>query len=542
MRFPRAFLLCCSAVLVQPPPEVGASHRPPGQPASGHAQAQPEQRQTLTEVEARESLQQAAHLVQQGKLEQADRLARRALSNPQVRAVACSVLGVIRFEQKRLPESESYLEEAIRLEPRLVGAHLSLAQVYLLQDKPQPALVLYRRVLELDSSNAAARFAVAHAETQEGNHQRSLEIVRPILGEVKRSPEGLFLLVTNYLNTGDRVAAAALATDWFRLPDPPQALSIKFGLLFAQAGLTAEAIAVLERARQAGPPSYELEFNLGSAYVLNGDPARALDRYDAALALKPESLPTLRQAARIAERQGELERSLSYWMRAKKLEPDNPELLLGFGRVCLRMDLLEDAEPALTKAASLKPGDPSYQYTLAAAKVGKRQYEDARALLEAMVRTQPHDPHFQYALGAVLHAQGRLDEAAERLRESLRLQPDQLASRYYLALVARDQGKDAEAVEILQKLLERHPEHAPSTEVLGGLLMNAQRYPEAETHLRKAVQLNPGSVKANYQLGLLLARTGRKEEAEKQLALTKTLRAEDEKTSRLQLRLLDHDQ
>jgi Flp pilus assembly protein TadD len=69
--------------------------------------------------------------------------------------------------------------------------------------------------------------------------------------------------------------------------------------------------------------------------------------------------------------------------------------------------------------------------------------------------------------------------------------------------------------------------------------MTAQKYEEAEVNLQKAVQLNPKSVKANYQLGLLLARLGRKDEADKQLALAKTLRQDDEATSRLQLRLME---
>ena len=132
-----------------------------------------------------------------------------------------------------------------------------------------------------------------------------------------------------------------------------------------------------------------------------------------------------------------------------------------------------------------------------------------------------------------------LPDAAARLSESLRLDAEQLASPYYLALVARDQGRDAEAIERLERVLAKYPDHAASCEALGGLLMNARRYDEAERLLRKAVLLNPKSVKGNYQLGLLLARTGRKEEADQQLAMAKTLREEDDKTSRLQLRLLD---
>ena len=431
----------------------------------------------LGQVSGPESLQKAALLVQQGRLEQADEQARLALADPTTKAPAYSVLGAIRLRQNRLEESAKFLHEAIRLEPRLLGAHLNLAQVYALQEKRQQALGIFRRVLELDP----------------------------------------------------------------QLANVPQAASIQFALLLVKDGSAPEAINILERARQIGPPSYEVAFNLGGAYVMNADPARALDAYDLALTLQPDSVPALRQAAALAEQRNELERSLSYWMRARKIEPKDPEILLGFGRLCLKMDLLDDAEPALTEAAALKPEQPSYQYTLAAAKVGKRQYEAAQALLEPLVAKQPNDSQLQYALGSVFYIQGRLPEAAARLRESIRLQPDQLASHYYLALVARDQGQDAEAIEILQRLLRRYPDHAASCEALGGLLMGAGRYPEAEGHLRNAVQLTPASVKANYQLGLLLARMGKKEEADKQLELAKSLRKEDEANSRLQLRLLEPD-
>jgi tetratricopeptide (TPR) repeat protein len=478
-------------------------------------------------------------LVQQGQLEEAEQQARLALSDPDTQAAACSVLGTIRFQQKRLDESAGFFQTAIRLEPNLLGAHLTLAQVYILQGKSGLAAGLLRNVLDLDPANAAARLALARVEAEKGNYRQSLDLARPVLPAFKQSPEGLFVLATDFFKTGNRAAAAELAADWTRLAGIPQDWSVKFALLLVNEGAVRESIAVLEHARGTGPPSYELAFNLGGAYVLNGEPARALEAYDLALDQKPDSVQALRQAAGIAEQQRELERSLAYWMRAKKIEPDDPEILLGFGRVCLKMDLLEDAEPALAAAAAMRPEETAFQYTLAAAKVGKRQFEAAQELLERLVTKQPGDPQLQYALGAVFYIQGHLSDAAAHLRESVRLQPDQLASHYYLALVARDEGHDAEATLILEKLLQRYPDHAPSCEALGSLLMSAARYNEAEASLRTAIRLSPKSVKANYQLGLLLARMGKKEEADRQLELAKALRQEDEATSRLQLRLLD---
>jgi tetratricopeptide (TPR) repeat protein len=494
-----------------------------------------------TGVDGREALQAAVALAQQGKLGEADRQARRALADPETRAVAYSILGTIKLQQNSLDESASLLGEAIRLEPRLVGAQLSLAQVYTLQNKPDLALARFQAVLELDPDNPSARLAIARSEVEKGNYQQALKLMEPVRATLRESPEGLFVLASALLKTGRRDEAAHLGADWNRLPTVPQPASVAFGLLLVQEGAIDEGIAVLERAKQAGPPAYELAFNLASAYLMRKDTARALEHYDTALTLRPDSLDALRLAAGVAERNGELERSLSYWLRAKKLAPDDPRILLGFGRVCFKMDLLEDAEPPLAKAASLKPGDIPYQYTLAAVKVGKRQYDEARSLLEPLVEAHPQDAHLRYAMGTILYTQGHLHEAAEHLRASIRLEPGQLPSYYYLALVARDRGSDEEAMAILETLLARHPDHAAASEALGMLLMSAQRNDEAERRLRTAVRLNPKSVKANYQLGLLLARLGRREEAERQLAHAKTLREEDEASSRLQLRLMDPD-
>jgi tetratricopeptide (TPR) repeat protein len=491
--------------------------------------------------QAHEALQKAAVLADEGRLQEADQQAQLALSNPETRAAACSVLGAIRLQQDRLSEGAALLREAIRLQPQLLGAQLNLAQVYVLQGRRDLAIPMFRRVLELDPPNAVARMALARSETEQGNYERSLELAKPALAAFKQSPEGLSILVADLLKTGDRSSASALARDSRNFVKVPPAWTVSFAEMLVKGGLVAEGIDVLERARKTDAASYELPFALGGAYLVKGDPARALQAYDLALGLKPTSLAALRQAAAVAERQGELERSLSYWMRAKKLEAEDPQILLGFGRVCLKMDLLDDAEPALTLAARLRPGEAAYQYTLAVAKVGKRQYEAAQGLLEPLVARRPDDAQLQYALGSVLYMQGHLAEAAQRLEASLRLDADQLASPFYLALVARDQGRAAEAIERLEGLLRRYPDHAASCEALGGLYMNGQRYAEAETYLRKALALNPKSSKASYQLGLLLARTGRHEEAGRQLELAKSLRKEDEATSRLQLRLLDPD-
>ena len=153
-------------------------------------------------AQAHEALQRAAVLAQEGRLQEAAQQAQQALSDPETRAAACSVLGAIRLQEDRLAEGAQLLQEAIRLEPRLLGAHLSLAQVYTLQGKLDDAVPLFRRVLELDPKNPTARMALARSEAEKGHYERSLELARPALAAFKQSPEGLLILATDFLKTG----------------------------------------------------------------------------------------------------------------------------------------------------------------------------------------------------------------------------------------------------------------------------------------------------------------------------------------------------
>jgi tetratricopeptide (TPR) repeat protein len=190
-------------------------------------------------AQSHEALQRAAALVQEGRLDEADRQARLALSDPDTRPVAQSILGAIRLQQDRLEEGAALLEEAIRLEPGLLGAHLTLAQVYTLQGRADRALQVFRRVLERDPSNARARIALAGAAAAKGNYAQSLELARPALGAFEQSPEGLVILATSYLNTKDRDSAARMADKWRRLTDVPPAASVRFAHLLAEGGLVA---------------------------------------------------------------------------------------------------------------------------------------------------------------------------------------------------------------------------------------------------------------------------------------------------------------
>lgn len=482
-------------------------------------------------------LQKSAELMTAGDLAGAEKEARLALEDSSTKPMAWATLGAIRFRQKRYTDATQFLNGALRLNPGLLEARVTLGEVFALTGKRVLARQELKEVLRVDPDNREARFALAQLESASGNFSVSLSIAEPILAELRRSTDGILLLAKDYSSLKQKEALVALVHDWDGLPEA-SASSSAFASLLVTSGLEQQAIDVLEKAKNSGQVSYDLAFALANLYFNRGDLDRAFGSYEAALSLNQSCVDCLLHLAKMAEQQKDPEKALAYLIKAKRQQPDNPLILFEFGKTCLELDLLEDALPALQKATRLQPDNESYSYVLASANVSKKQYEAAGKLFQALLAKHPNDSSLNYAMGSLLFLEVRLDEAATYLRRSVELQPNQIASYYYLAMIAEGKGQDDQAIAALQDVLRRNSEYAPAYEALGGVLLKKQKYQEAQEALEKAVVLNPDSVKAHYQLGILLGRTGRQADANKEFAIVQQLNAEDEKRLGMRLRIL----
>ena len=486
-------------------------------------------------------IERAANLLNQGQADQAETEARQALKNPSTRALALAVLGTIRLREGKYGESESFLIQALTVNPQLLGARTSLGNAYLLEDKPVLARKSFQEVLVRDPGNVNARLGLAKVEASLHDYQQSLRVADPIVSQLSKSDDGILLLATDYGALGKKEELKALVRSWHDLPVPPSDdLSFEFAKVLIVYGMNSEAKEVFEdeEANIAVHPSAAAALKLGEGYLSLGLFDGAEQSFQLALTLQPACAICHQNLADIAERQGNSEKALAHLLKAKQQEPENPQILFEFGKVCLQRNLLEDALPALEKAASLKPDHDPFVYVLASAHVAKGNLPKAASLLSGLLQKHPQDSVLNYAIGAVHYLQGNYSEAETSLKQSLKTQPDQVAASYYLALTYDSLGQDDQAAAVFRELLKSHPEHAPSYIKLGAILLRQHHYEEAQRDLARAVSLDPQSVEAHYQFGLLLRRLGKIDESENELAESRKLEAERNAQSDLRLRLL----
>ena len=482
----------------------------------------------------------AAHLLEQGQVQQAEAEARQALENPTTRPLGLALLGTIRLQEGKYKESTSFLTQALALNPNLVGARTTLGNAYVFQGKADLARKSFQEVLRLDPGNFNARFDLAKVEASLHNYQQSLVVAGPIVGQLSDSDDGILLLATDYGSLGRKDELRALVRTWQHLPAASDESSLEFGNTLAVFGMSLEAqhIFEAEETKITAHPTPTLAFKLGKSYLSLGILDHAERNFQLALSLNSACAACEAGLAEIAERQGDTEKALAHLITAKQQAPEDPEILFQFGKLCLQRNLLEDALPALTKAVGLKPDQDSYVYVLASANVGHGNLAKAASLFGALLQKHPHDAVLKYAVGAVEYLQGKYPEAESSLKQSLKTQPDQVAASYYLALTYDALGQDAQSVAVLRDLLRSHPEHAPSYVKLGSILLRQHEYDEAQQVLERAISLDPRSVQAHHQLGLLLRRLGKTAESESHFAESRKLEAERISQTDLRLRLL----
>jgi len=258
------------------------------------------------------------------------------------------------------------------------------------------------------------------------------------------------------------------------LPPQPDALyeavaQVRDGAnLAAGLPLLASAIARL-RPAQAG-----FYVDLGEAYRAAGDPARAAQSFEQALARSLDSLV----------------------------------IQLKLANALIETRQWAKAEAAARRATLKAPSDPLAWGLLGWSLWQQDHAIEAKAALEKALRLDPDSPELHNYLGSLLAGTGDRAAAARAFREAVRIMPGIAEWRTNLARLLAAMGQESEAENHAKAAVESDPTLAPAHELWGALALNRGDFDTAIRELQSALKLNPPFPKAEYELGLALYSKG----------------------------------
>ena len=486
-----------------------------------------------------ERLAQAINAINENKLSQAEELLNSVLAALPNDADALNLLGVVRAKQDRPNEAEKLFKRALTRSPSHLGAHINLGEFLLTSNRPADAMPILLRAHRLAPNRPEINLNLARLYTEKANYEEAYKFLRLVPREA--FSDDYFMLLLRALIGLERKNEVPAVVREFKEGAASAEGQVEFALVLSKGGFIEEALNLLTEAQQKSPSSFPVLYGLGVVTTAQKQFAEAERHLNAALAIKPDDVATLRALARVARLSSNPEKALSYLVTARRLAPNSPAVLYDFGITAFQMDLFLDALPVFEQLHRAHPREPAYLYALGAVRWRKGETVETARLMNSYIALQPNDPAGFYLLGAALLQQDLFLKARAAFERSLRLKADP-QTEYLLGVALEKLGQRPAAIETFQRVLRSHPEHAGALSAIGSAYREAGNYTAARAALERAVKFDPNDLRANYQLGLVYAKLGDTEAAKRLFARADDLRAQQRNQESVVLKLTDPPQ
>jgi Flp pilus assembly protein TadD len=372
--------------------------------------------------ELEQQLQQAARLLQDKRIAEAEMLCRSVLARAPLHADALHLLGLVRKQAGSPADAEMLMRQSIQLQPKRADFHANLGNLLHAQKRSQEAYEVYRIAVGLDPRHALAHLGLARTLndlekfTQAETQCRILIRLRPKDAQAW-STLASALRGQARLNEAEDAYRRAVA-----LQPQYAAAHHNLGALLAEMDRAEDALAELDRAHALGLMTREAALNRGHAFLKLYRLEDAEREYLAAIGLQPQDVDAHRSLARLrfmtghAQFAGEL-------LKALAQHPD------AIGLHMLFVELMRDA------------GDIAR----------------AEEALRAIIVRWGNAPMLHSALSSLLMQSGRIEEAETQARLAAAGAPDHPAIVENLISVQLLRARPEEALAWIRKFRSRDP-------------------------------------------------------------------------------------
>jgi tetratricopeptide (TPR) repeat protein len=354
------------------------------QPPKSGPQAPAKQMMTV-----QQAIDQALKLLNTGKPQRAENMAREIIASRPRRADAHNILAVALHRQGRLEDAIKSAREAVRLDPEIPNFYCNLGEMERLAKHLDSASIALERAVALDpqSIQALNNLGIVHFDKRQ--FRKAIEFYKKAiaikpdyaeaynnLGNAYRMIEGPQRAIIEYENAIEQRENYAEAynnmgtalRDMQKFEEAElsfqRALAFKPNYVEAANNLANlmifqkrydEALRLLGELLKTHPKEPKTLTNVARTQFLRGSNLQAERAVKAVLADAPDSVDALSLYAQVCHELDRYDDSLKALERALELDPDNLEALNFYGVVLKSVGRMDDARNAFVKALEVQP-------------------------------------------------------------------------------------------------------------------------------------------------------------------------------------------
>ncbi len=463
-------------------------------------------------------------LTVEGRITEAEALARRLIKTNPKMTIAHLVLAAIDIKQGRFAQARKQLEKMpeksiggftapVLRAWSLVGQKKSKAALKLLAAEPDEKAARVLHLMHqalinelLGRNDQAEKHYLAVNKDQNGPSLRVVQLLGELYERTER-PEKARALYQNYLKDkpGSRLLDVALKRLKAGRPPALKVFSVSAGAAEAFFGIASSLRRqnAQETAMALGRLALYLKPNFPVMQILIGDILEAADRLEPALeaysSITPTSAfswPARLRIPSLLNRLDRTEEAVSHLNGMAEDQADDPGPLISLGDILRGHERFEDAvvayDQAFKRIQTLEERHWSLLYTRAIALERSKQWSRAEADFLSALKFKPEQPYVLNYLGYSWIDKGMyLDRAQKMIAKAASLRPndgfivDSLGWGHYRL------GNFEKAVPELERAVELRPQDPIINDHLGDAYWRVGRRREAAFQWRRALSLDP---------------------------------------------------
>ncbi|PYU69201.1 MAG: hypothetical protein DMG49_13985 [Acidobacteria bacterium] len=463
-------------------------------------------------------------LAKVGNLQSAEAELRKAVALAPANAGFLEDLATVLAMEKKLDESTSYFQRALKIDPRDLVARRYLAANLWQLHRYAEARQNLRMLLNANPGDPQALLLLGMVSENTRDYATAAKTLGSVPALVRAQPESIAALARSYYHIGEtekarawlnelqnHAAGAPAALLGVQIADEMQDyktaetllssvaphysdqtdLRYRLALVKFHAQLFEESRQILQQLLDDGHKTSEVNRLLASCFRAQNRHEEAIHALQEAIQLDPGSEASYLDLASILLAQKRISSAMELAQRMARAFPDSSRVFVSKGSIELGASDFTDAVSSFTRAAQLEPTNSDATIGLARAQANAGMTERAKTTLDMAIGRFPEIARFELELGRVLLKEAETGNTGAEVR----------AEQLLHSAVAHD-----------NKLAEAHYE-------LGDLALRRGQAARALIHLEKAAKLAPSSAKTHFALSRAYRQLGRKQEAAKQATL-----------------------
>lgn len=340
----------------------------------------------------------AIYLAEQGKLDDAESVARALLSQWPHYADGWNRLGSILARRSKMDEAVAAVRRATESEPRNTDFRKHLSGLLLDTGQAEQARHVLTDIIAMMPERADLYTELSRVLMRCDDPDAALTAIKRAVNLEKDNVALRGQLADLLVQRGDFIGASIVLREVMELaPDQPS-LCISLANLMIRLGQQDQAIAEFRRAIALQPRNIQLHNQLADTLYATGDLDAAEQAYRASITLDPGHIALRGTLALVIGRLGRTEESLEVIEEAIALAPEDPHLLAKHGFLLVQKGDLSKARSIVERAIAFAPRIPGLYVSLA--DVLERQNDHSLALkaYQSAAALEPESQHFQHQI------------------------------------------------------------------------------------------------------------------------------------------------